>query len=55
MSVGFELITLILLAVWLGNYLASKGYGSAAQAFCILAAFVIWFTSLLIKLKNIKK
>ena len=53
-TIGFELISLIILAIWLGNYLAKKGYGDTAQAFCILAAFLIWFISLIIKLKDVK-
>jgi|GEM_PF-2618777 len=54
-SIGFELIALILLALWLGDYLSKKGYGAGAQAFCILAAFIIWFVGLILKLKNLKK
>ncbi|MEK6627818.1 MAG: hypothetical protein AABY53_04280 [Bdellovibrionota bacterium] len=53
-TIGFELITLILLALWLGSYLSKKGFGSAAQAFCVLAAFAIWFASLILKLKKMK-
>lgn len=55
MSIGFELITLILLALWLGHYLKEKGYGGdVAQAFCVLGAFFVWFISLIVKLKNMK-
>lgn len=54
-AIGFELISLILLALWLGNYLVQKGYGAAAQAFCVLGAFAVWFISLIVKLKNMKK
>jgi hypothetical protein len=53
-TIGFELISLILLSLWLGNYLVGKGYGQAAQAFCVLGAFLIWFISLIVKLKNMK-
>lgn len=53
-TIGFELISLILLSLWLGNYLLEKGYGQAAQAFCVLGAFLIWFVSLIIKLKKMK-
>lgn len=52
--IGFELISLILVALWFGNYLAGKGYGVAAQAFCVLGAFLIWFISLIMKLKGLK-
>lgn len=51
-TIGFELISLILLALWLGSYLSKKGYGPSAEAACVLVAFAIWFISLLIKLKN---
>ena len=53
-SIGFELITLIIIALWLGNYLSNNGFGTAAQAFCVLAAFLLWFISLIFKLKKIK-
>ncbi|MBY0553253.1 hypothetical protein K2P97_01910 [bacterium] len=53
-AIGFELISLILLALWLGNYLLTKGFGQAVQAFCVLGAFLIWFISLVIKLKKMK-
>lgn len=53
-AIGFELITLILISLWLGNYLAKKGYGTAVEAFCVLAAFLIWFISLITKLKKMK-
>lgn len=52
--IGFELVSLIVLAIWVGNYLVSNGYGEATQAFLILAAFLIWFISLIIKLKGLK-
>ena len=53
-SIGFELITLILLSLWLGNYFVKQGYGQSAQAFCVLGAFLLWFISLILKLKNMK-
>jgi hypothetical protein len=53
-AIGFELITLILISLWFGNYLSNKGYSKMAEAFCVLAAFLIWFISLIIKLKGIK-
>ena len=52
--IGFELISLILISLWLGNYLVQKGYGQAAQAFCVLGAFLLWFISLILKLKSLK-
>lgn len=54
-SIGFELIGLLIVAIWFGKYLSEKGYGSGAQAFCVLGAFFIWFISLMMKLKNLKK
>ena len=52
-TIGFELISLILLSLWLGNYLTKQGYGATAEAFCVVVAFLIWFISLIIKLKKI--
>lgn len=53
-TIGFELISLILISLWLGDYLLKKGYSQAAQAFCVLGAFLIWFVSLILKLKKFK-
>lgn len=53
-SIGFELIGLLIVAIWFGNFLKEKGYGSAAEAFCVLGAFFIWFISLMMKLKGLK-
>lgn len=54
--IGFELIALILVALWAGSFLASKGYDkSVTQSFCVLAAFGVWFFSLIVKLKGLKK
>ena len=55
LSIGFELIVLILLAVWLGEYLVANGYPKSSPAFSVVAAFFIWFTSLVFKLKNLEK
>lgn len=54
-AIGFELIALLLIALWGGNKLSENGYGTAAQAFCVLGAFLIWFISLMLKLKSIQK
>lgn len=54
-AIGFELISLILIALLLGAWLEKNGYGSAGQAFCVLGAFLIWFISLMIKLRDLKK
>lgn len=53
-SIGFELIGLLIVSIWLGGYLKNKGYGTAAEAFCVLGAFLIWFVSLMMKLKGLK-
>lgn len=53
-AIGFELVSLILIAIWAGKYLQENGYGQASQAFCVLGAFLIWFISLILKLKNLK-
>lgn len=53
-AIGFELVSLILLSLWLGDYLLKKGYGQWVQAFSVLGAFLIWFISLIIKLKKMK-
>jgi hypothetical protein len=53
--IGFELIALLLVALWGGKKLTENGYGTAEQAFCVLGAFLIWFISLIVKLKNIQK
>ena len=54
-SIGFELIVLILLAVWIGDYLVAQGYSKNWPAFTVVIAFFMWFTSLIVKLKNLKK
>ncbi len=54
-AIGFELVAYLLIALWLGKKLGENGYGSGAQAFCVLAAFLVWFISLMIKLKSIQK
>jgi hypothetical protein len=53
-AIGFELVGFILGAIFLGNYLLKKGYGQATQVFLILGAFLIWFISLIVKLKKMK-
>lgn len=53
-ATGFEFTSLILVAIWLGDFLVEKGYSKNTPAFCILGAFLIWFTSLIVKLKKLK-
>ena len=52
-AIGFELIGLILAAIWVGNWLEAKGWGGA-QAVAVVIAFFIWFASLIIKLKSLR-
>ena len=53
--IGFELVAFILIALWLGGFLAGKGFDpTIAQTFCVLGAFLIWFISLMMKLKGLK-
>jgi len=52
-SIGFELIGIIVGSLWLGQWLQDKGYGGA-QAICVVVGFFIWFTSLILKLKQLK-
>jgi hypothetical protein len=54
-AIGFELVSLILVAIWLGDYLAKNGYGKSSMAFTVLCAFLIWFISLMVKLKGLKQ
>ncbi len=53
-AIGFELIGLIIVALWAGDYLTKQGYSKSITAFFVLAAFLIWFISLILKLKKIK-
>lgn len=54
-SIGFELVGLILAAIWVGKYLTdTMQFTNAAQAICVLVAFLIWFISLFLKLRSLK-
>ena len=52
-AIGFELISLILLSLWLGSWLELKGF-AGSQAICVVLAFFIWFASLIYKLRSLK-
>ncbi len=52
-TIGFELITLLLLAIWIGSKLEEKGF-AGAQAIGVVLGFFIWFGSLIYKLKSLK-
>lgn len=55
-GIGFELIGLILVAIYLGKYLIETySWNKNSQAFLIIGAFVVWFVSLFAKLKNMAK
>lgn len=54
-SIGFELVTLLLVSIYLGEYLVKEGYPDSLKAFLIVGAFLIWFVSLILKLKSIEK
>lgn len=54
-SIGFELVAFILIAIYAGEYLVKQGYPSYLKAFLIVGAFVVWFISLIVKLKAIEK
>lgn len=54
-SIGFELIALILAAIYGGEYLVTQGAPSYLKAFLIVAAFVVWFISLFAKLRSMEK
>lgn len=55
-AIGFELIGLILVAIYGGEWLV-KSYGAAeyTKALLIVGAFVLWFVSLMLKLKKTEK
>lgn len=51
-GIGFELIAFILIAIYLGQFLVEKqGIGDWVKAILIVVAFVVWFISLVVKLK----
>jgi hypothetical protein len=54
-SIGFELVALIVGAIYLGEYLVQKGWPNYTKAFAIVLAFGVWITSLIVKLKSIEK
>lgn len=54
-AIGFELITLILAAIYGGEYFVKEGYPSYLKALLIVGAFVVWFISLIAKLRAVEK
>ena len=53
-SIGFELVALIVLFIYLGEYLVAKGWPQSTKAFGIVLAFALWITSLVVKLKSLE-
>lgn len=54
-SIGFELVALIILFIYLGNLAVEHGWPQYTKAFAIVLAFVIWIVSLVVKLKSLEK
>lgn len=54
-AIGFELIALILFAIYAGEYAVQQGYPDYLKALLIVLAFVVWFISLITKLRTIEK
>lgn len=54
-AIGFELISLILFAIYGGEYAVKQGYPNYLKALLIVLAFVVWFISLITKLRAIDK
>ena len=54
-TIGFELVSLILAAIYGGEYLVKKGAPEYMKALLIVIVFVVWFISLMLKLKNMSK
>jgi hypothetical protein len=51
-AIGFELIGFILAAIYGGEELVKRGAPEYVKAFLIVAAFFVWFISLILKLKK---
>lgn len=54
-AIGFELISLILFAIYGGEYAVKQGYPDYLRALLIVLAFVVWFISLISKLRSLEK
>ncbi|MCC2679373.1 MAG: hypothetical protein K0R29_1949 [Pseudobdellovibrio sp.] len=55
LAIGFELVGLVLVAVYAGDYLVAQGYSKSLPAFLVIGAMVVWFVSLFLKLQKLKK
>ncbi len=54
-AIGFELIALIIIFIYLGEFAVKKGWPEYTKALGIVLAFVIWMVSLFSKLRSIEK
>jgi nitrate reductase NapE component len=55
-AIGFELIALILIGIYGGEYLVNKlGAPEWSKAATIVIGFIVWFVSLIVKLKNAER
>ena len=55
-GIGFELIAFIVVAIYLGQFLVEKQVvGDWIKAILIVVAFIVWFISLVVKLKASEK
>ena len=54
-AIGFELIGLILVSIYGGEELVKRGAPEYIKAILIVAAFILWFISLMLKLKRAEK
>ena len=54
-AIGFELISLILVAIYGGTWVVKQGFPEYTKALLIVGAFIIWFISLILKLKKAEK
>ncbi len=54
-TIGFELVSLILAAIYGGEFLVKRGAPEYVKALLIVLVFVVWFISLMVKLKKMSK
>ena len=54
-SIGFELVALVLLGIYGGEYLVKKGAPEYTKALLVVLVFILWFISLVLKLKKLDK
>lgn len=54
-SIGFELVALIVLFIYLGELAVKNGWPQYSKAIGIVLAFVLWMVSLFVKLKTLEK